>query len=70
VLEHPQTKALDILQTTPDGRMTMVGLPVSFNGERPELRRGPPSLGADTGLILGNHAGRGTTAAQDRKKKV
>ena len=70
VLEHPQTKALDIMQTTPDGRMTMVGLPVSFNGVRPALRRGPPSLGADTGLILGNDADRETIAAEGRKKKV
>jgi crotonobetainyl-CoA:carnitine CoA-transferase CaiB-like acyl-CoA transferase len=70
VLEHPQTKALDIMQTTPDGRMTMVGLPVSFNGVRPALRRGPPPLGADTGLILGNDAGRESLAAEARKKKA
>jgi crotonobetainyl-CoA:carnitine CoA-transferase CaiB-like acyl-CoA transferase len=71
VLEHPQTKALDIMQTTPDGKMTMVGLPVSFNGVRPPLRRGPPSLGADTGLILGDDAGSAEAmAAEDCKKKV
>ena len=43
VLDHPQTKALDILQTTPDGKMSLMGIPISFNGERPPLRRGPPA---------------------------
>lgn len=62
VLEHPQTKALDIMQTTPDGRMTMVGLPVSFDGERPALRRGPPPLGADTAMILSQ-----ATSESDKK---
>jgi crotonobetainyl-CoA:carnitine CoA-transferase CaiB-like acyl-CoA transferase len=53
-LAHPQTKALEILQPTPDGKMSLVGLPLSFDGVRPALRRSPPALGADTGTILGD----------------
>ena len=55
VLEHPQTKALGILQQSPDGEITLVGLPLSFNGERPAFRRAPPKLGAHTGEIFGEH---------------
>ena len=45
VLAHPQTKALDMVQRSPDGRFTVMGLPLSFNGKRPPFRRGPPALG-------------------------
>jgi crotonobetainyl-CoA:carnitine CoA-transferase CaiB-like acyl-CoA transferase len=51
-LAHPQTQALGMLQPTPDGKMALIGLPLSFDGARPELRRSPPALGADTGAIL------------------
>jgi crotonobetainyl-CoA:carnitine CoA-transferase CaiB-like acyl-CoA transferase len=51
-LAHPQTEALGMLQPTPDGKMALIGLPLSFDGARPELRRSPPALGADTGAIL------------------
>ena len=70
VLDHPQTKALDILQTTPDGKMSLIGLPVSFDGQRPPLRRGPPALGADTDLILGDQNKPDRMSASTRKKKV
>jgi crotonobetainyl-CoA:carnitine CoA-transferase CaiB-like acyl-CoA transferase len=73
VLAHPQTKALDILQATPDGKMSLIGLPVSFDGERPPLRRGPPALGADTALILGKGPEDGTipgTPSETHIKKV
>jgi crotonobetainyl-CoA:carnitine CoA-transferase CaiB-like acyl-CoA transferase len=53
-LAHPQTKALEILQPTPDGTMSLIGLPLSFDGARPPLRRSPPALGADTDAILGD----------------
>jgi crotonobetainyl-CoA:carnitine CoA-transferase CaiB-like acyl-CoA transferase len=53
VLDHPQTKALDILQKSPQGDITLVGLPVCFDGARPAFRRPPPALGADTEEILG-----------------
>jgi crotonobetainyl-CoA:carnitine CoA-transferase CaiB-like acyl-CoA transferase len=53
VATHPQTAALGMLQRAPDRDMTLVGLPLSFDGERPPLRRGPPELGADTAVVLG-----------------
>ncbi len=54
VLAHPQTKALDILQDTPDKTMSLMGLPLSFDGRRPPMRQGPPSLGAHSHMVLGD----------------
>ncbi|MCC6777703.1 MAG: CoA transferase [Hyphomicrobiales bacterium] len=53
VLEHPQTKALGMLQESPDGEITLLGLPISFDGARPGFRASPPPLGAHTREILG-----------------
>jgi crotonobetainyl-CoA:carnitine CoA-transferase CaiB-like acyl-CoA transferase len=64
VLEHPQTKALGMLQHSPQADITLFGLPVSFDGVRPPFRRAPPALGAHTREILGEPlggAGRGET---------
>ncbi len=52
VLEHPQTKALEMLQASPDGSMTLLGLPLSFDGVRPPFRRSPPRLGAHTRDVM------------------
>jgi len=52
VLEHPQTKALGILQRSPQGDITLIGLPMSFDSARPAFRRAPPALGAHTAEIL------------------
>jgi len=52
VVAHPQTEALGMLLPTPDGQMRLMGLPISFNGQRPEIRRGPPGIGADTAMLL------------------
>jgi crotonobetainyl-CoA:carnitine CoA-transferase CaiB-like acyl-CoA transferase len=48
VLEHPQTRALGMMQQSPDGAITLLGLPLSFDGKRPTFRKSPPHLGADT----------------------
>ncbi|MCC2096523.1 MAG: CoA transferase [Hyphomicrobiales bacterium] len=54
VFAHPQTQALGILQQAPDAPdMKLMGLPLSFNSERPALRNAPPKLGAQTDVILG-----------------
>jgi len=50
--DEPQTKALGILQQSPDGTETLVGLPLSFDGVRPPFKRGAPTLGAHNGEIL------------------
>jgi crotonobetainyl-CoA:carnitine CoA-transferase CaiB-like acyl-CoA transferase len=52
VLAHPQTKALAMLQPSPDGAIELLGLPISFDGVRPPFRRSPPALGAHTTDIM------------------
>jgi crotonobetainyl-CoA:carnitine CoA-transferase CaiB-like acyl-CoA transferase len=47
VLNHPQTKALNIVQDLPNGEMRLPGLPLSFDGVRPGLRRKAPTIGQD-----------------------
>jgi crotonobetainyl-CoA:carnitine CoA-transferase CaiB-like acyl-CoA transferase len=54
VLAHPQTKALGMLQASPEGDITLLGLPLSFDGSRPAFRRSPPALGAHTREIFGD----------------
>ncbi|HEY2533629.1 MAG TPA: CoA transferase [Xanthobacteraceae bacterium] len=53
VLTHAQTKALGILQDSPDGKITLIGSPLSFDGARPSFRLAPPELGAQTAEIMG-----------------
>jgi crotonobetainyl-CoA:carnitine CoA-transferase CaiB-like acyl-CoA transferase len=55
VVSHPQTEALGMLIDTPDGKMRLMGLPISFDGTRPGITSGPVVLGADTAMILGKH---------------
>lgn len=52
VLAHEQTRALGILQRSPDDAISLIGLPLSFDGERPPFRVSPPALGAHTDEIL------------------
>lgn len=47
VLADPQTKALGIVQESVGQAMKLVGLPISFNGQRPPLKNEAPELGAD-----------------------
>jgi crotonobetainyl-CoA:carnitine CoA-transferase CaiB-like acyl-CoA transferase len=53
MLDHPQTMALGLTQPMPRGDIRLVGLPVSFDGVRPEPRLAPPALGEHTARILG-----------------
>lgn len=55
VVTEPQTEAVNILRPTAHPRIdgyTEVGIPVSWNGARPETRCVPPELGKDTREIL------------------
>jgi crotonobetainyl-CoA:carnitine CoA-transferase CaiB-like acyl-CoA transferase len=52
VLQHPQTAALGMLQNSPNGKMSLMGVPLSFDGERPGFLRDPPELGQHTTTIL------------------
>ena len=45
VMVAPQTEALGILQSLPDSTRALMGMPLSFNGERPPLRAWAPTLG-------------------------
>ena len=45
MMEDAQTRALGMLQRLAPDRQELMGLPVSFDGERPPLRRYAPALG-------------------------
>ena len=48
-----QLQAVDLLQTFPDTGLTMVGLPISFDHERPRSERRAPTLGEHNHEVLG-----------------
>ncbi len=52
VVSEPQTQALGIFQTSPDGAEKLLGLPLSFDGVRPPFVRSAPPLGAHTDEVL------------------
>ena len=55
VAEHPQTKALGMLQSLPHPRvpeLVTVAMPFSADGERVQHRTPPPALGAHTADVL------------------
>ncbi len=45
MMDEPQTRALGMLQRLSPDRQELMGLPISFDGERPPLRRYAPTLG-------------------------
>ncbi len=51
VMAQPQTAAIGIFQNIPDVDLSIVGLPVSFDGRRPPVRRQAPALGEHTGEV-------------------
>lgn len=51
MLEHAQTEALGLVQRVPDSTLEVIGLPVSFSGERPQPRSRPPQLGEHTAML-------------------
>jgi len=53
VLAEPQTGATGMLQPVPELALELLGLPLSFDGERPPIRRRAPHLGEHNGEILG-----------------
>ena len=52
MLEHEQTRALGLLQDVPGSAMKFIGLPLSFDGERPVIRSRPPKLGEHSDEFL------------------
>jgi crotonobetainyl-CoA:carnitine CoA-transferase CaiB-like acyl-CoA transferase len=53
MLEHPQMKALGLLQPVPGSSKPLIGLPISFDGDRPLPRGASPALGQHTREVLG-----------------
>jgi crotonobetainyl-CoA:carnitine CoA-transferase CaiB-like acyl-CoA transferase len=49
----PQARALGLIQAVPGEEYELVGLPLSFDGTRPPLRRPPPRLGEHNAEVLG-----------------
>lgn len=52
MLAHEQMKALGLLQEVAGSSIPLLGLPISFDGHRPEGGRAAPALGAHTKEIL------------------
>ena len=53
VVSAEQTKALGILQKAPDLDLTLVGLPLEFDGVRPPYRFSAPKLGEHNDMLTG-----------------
>lgn len=54
VMAQPQTEAIGIFQNIPEVDLRIVGLPLSFDGERPPVRHRAPQVGEhnrDLGLV-------------------
>jgi len=52
MLAHPQTLAMGLMQTVSSCSIPLMGLPISFNGSRPEILAASPSLGSSNILDL------------------
>jgi len=52
-LAHPQTAATGMIQPVPELDFELMGLPLSFDGRRPGIRRPPPRLGEHNDEIIG-----------------
>ena len=59
VLAHPQAQALGMLQADPESDMQLMGLPVSFNSQRPPFLHSPPRLGQHNDSVFPGRAGKG-----------
>lgn len=53
VLTHAQTVATGMVQPVPGTDLELMGVPISFDGKRPAIRRAPPALGEHDREIKG-----------------
>jgi crotonobetainyl-CoA:carnitine CoA-transferase CaiB-like acyl-CoA transferase len=53
VVGDAQTEALGQIQRQPGSDLTLVGMPLSFDGARPAFAKRAPTLGEDNAAILG-----------------
>ena len=56
MLAHPQTDALGLVQEVPGTGMKFIGLPLSFDGQRPRPVSAPPKLGEHNALLTARKA--------------
>jgi crotonobetainyl-CoA:carnitine CoA-transferase CaiB-like acyl-CoA transferase len=54
MLADPQTDSIGMIQKAPGHGLELMGLPISFDGSRPPLRRRAPTLGEHTREVLGD----------------
>jgi crotonobetainyl-CoA:carnitine CoA-transferase CaiB-like acyl-CoA transferase len=52
VVAEPQTTALGMIETLPGVELGLIGLPLSFDGERPPMRQRAPRLGEHNDELL------------------
>jgi crotonobetainyl-CoA:carnitine CoA-transferase CaiB-like acyl-CoA transferase len=52
VIAEPQAAAIGMIEPVPGADLSLIGLPLSFDGERPPMRRRAPLLGEHNGEIL------------------
>src|SRR5690606_3746807 len=50
-LEHPQTRAIGMVQPVPQSQMHLTAAPMRFDGVRPTIRSKAPALGANNSLL-------------------
>lgn len=50
-LSHTQIDELEILQTVPGSTSRIVGLPIRFDGQRPQIRQQAPELGSSNHIL-------------------
>jgi crotonobetainyl-CoA:carnitine CoA-transferase CaiB-like acyl-CoA transferase len=48
---EPQAAALGMIADVPESGLSLIGLPLSFDGERPPMRRRAPELGEHNGEL-------------------
>lgn len=53
VVADPHFAAVGMLQEARSGGMSLIGIPLQFDGVRPDLRSLPPALGEATSVVLG-----------------
>ena len=53
VTAHEQTEAIGMIQQSPGMDFRIMGLPVSFDGERPPMHRDAPGLGEHNDEVKG-----------------
>jgi crotonobetainyl-CoA:carnitine CoA-transferase CaiB-like acyl-CoA transferase len=56
VARHEQTQAIGIVREVPEVGLPTIGLPLSFDGERPPIRTAAPRLGEHNAEIRGEAA--------------